>query len=199
MRTKYDWQAALRYYASGHTVRECCEKFGFTVAAWYKALERGAIPRPPRQNAGGSSRYDWAMIQRYYDQGHSYRECRLHFGFAAESWRLAAARGKISARAQLLPLEKLLSEGRCTTNIKARLIAAGLLQDRCSECGLIEWRGRKLSIQIDHVNGIHNDNRLENLRMLCPNCHSQTDTFGARNIARRNRNPTSDPPIARER
>lgn len=54
---------------------------------------------------------------------------------------------------------------------------------RCSVCGLPdEWLGSKLTLEIDHINGRHNDNRPENLRFLCPNCHSQTETFCARNI-----------------
>src|SRR5574339_274582 len=52
----------------------------------------------------------------------------------------------------------------------------------CSECGLKdEWNGRPIRMQADHKNGICNDNRPENLRLLCPNCHSQTRTFSGRN------------------
>ena len=58
---------------------------------------------------------------------------------------------------------------------------AGILQNRCDWCGLTSWRGRPIAIQIDHINGVNGiDHRLENLRMLCPNCHSQTDTFAAK-------------------
>jgi hypothetical protein len=54
---------------------------------------------------------------------------------------------------------------------------------RCEGCGLSdEWLGRKLTLEIDHINGHHNDNRPENVRFLCPNCHSQTETFCSRNI-----------------
>ena len=52
----------------------------------------------------------------------------------------------------------------------------------CAECGLgEEWRGKPITLQLDHVNGIHTDNRLENLRLLCPNCHTQTETFCGKN------------------
>ena len=48
---------------------------------------------------------------------------------------------------------------------------------QCDYCGISEWQGKKLVLQLDHINGDNHDNRLENLRWLCPNCHSQTDTF----------------------
>lgn len=53
----------------------------------------------------------------------------------------------------------------------------------CNICKLKPfWNNKKLTLQIDHINGVHNDNRLENLRWLCPNCHSQTDSFAGRNL-----------------
>lgn len=48
---------------------------------------------------------------------------------------------------------------------------------KCEECKLSTWNSKELKLQVDHINGIHYDNRPENLRFLCPNCHSQTDTF----------------------
>ena len=57
----------------------------------------------------------------------------------------------------------------------------------CHECGITHWRDRPLNLHLDHVNGVNNDNRFENLRFLCPNCHSQTETYcrkGRENKAR---------------
>lgn len=82
-----------------------------------------------------------------------------------------------------VPLEKILvrnSSYRSMSGLKRRLISEGLLEYRCSECGLDSWRNQPLSLQLDHINGDHRDHRLSNLRLLCPNCHSQTDTYAGR-------------------
>lgn len=65
--------------------------------------------------------------------------------------------------------------------IRRRIIRDNLIPYKCQICGLSEWNGKTLSLELDHINGINNDNRLENLRFLCPNCHSQTSTYGSRN------------------
>jgi len=65
--------------------------------------------------------------------------------------------------------------------LKERLIKDGVKVHRCEECGLTEWQGKPIPIELDHINGVHNDNRLNNLRILCPNCHAQTPTYCAKN------------------
>lgn len=69
-----------------------------------------------------------------------------------------------------------------TDALKKRLFREGVLDRKCAACGLgPEWMGSDLSLQIDHINGLSWDNRLSNLRILCPNCHSQTDTYAGKN------------------
>lgn len=68
------------------------------------------------------------------------------------------------------------------TRFKDRLIKENILEERCAVCSATHWNNAPLALQLDHINGVNNDNRVENLRLLCPNCHSQTPTFAGRNI-----------------
>jgi len=66
--------------------------------------------------------------------------------------------------------------------LKNRIIKEKLIPYVCKECGIDNnWNGKKLNLQLDHENGINDDCRFENLRFLCPNCHSQTDTYCSKN------------------
>lgn len=102
--------------------------------------------------------------------------------FRGRGWRLGETRPVSPPR----PLSQLLVQDSPTSTcqIRKRLLREGLLELRCQICATTEWLGRPLTLELDHVNGINNDHRLENLRLLCPNCHSQTDTFRGRNRGR---------------
>jgi Zn finger protein HypA/HybF involved in hydrogenase expression len=66
--------------------------------------------------------------------------------------------------------------------LKHRLIRDKLIEYRCEICSNVGiWNNKPLSLQIDHINGVNNDNRIDNLRFLCPNCHSQTETYAGKN------------------
>ena len=75
-----------------------------------------------------------------------------------------------------------------TTTLKWKLISSGLKKYKCEECGLSKWNGKQIVLQLHHINGDTSDNRLENLKLICPNCHSQTDTFTGKNIKTKNKN-----------
>ena len=79
-----------------------------------------------------------------------------------------------------IPIEQILIKDSeyNRTKLKERLIKEGLKEYKCECCGIKEWNNKPISLQLHHINGIHNDNRLSNLQLLCPNCHSQTENFG---------------------
>lgn len=69
-----------------------------------------------------------------------------------------------------------------TSYLKNRILQDNLIEYKCAFCeNTGEWLNQKLILQLDHINGTHDDNRLENLRFLCPNCHSITDTYAGKN------------------
>jgi len=70
--------------------------------------------------------------------------------------------------------------------LKQRILKEGILKNQCSKCKLDPiWCDDVLTLQLDHINGNNRDNRIENLRILCPNCHTQTKNYGSKNIKKR--------------
>ena len=184
-RKTYDWSAVQAYHDEGHGLVECTRRFGFTYAALKKAAKRGKVCCGIALFGDRRRRYDWSLVQAYYDAGHSFRQTRTRFGFSTATRFKAAQRGEVKSRRFGMPISELLaSPRRNRSHIKSRLIAAGLLENRCKVCQLTSWRGEALNMHLDHINGIKNDNRLDNLRMLCPNCHSRTLTYSGRNARR---------------
>lgn len=77
-------------------------------------------------------------------------------------------------------LEDILKKGvkYNTTRLKERLLASGLKQEVCEVCNHpAEWNGKRLILQLDHIDGDNTNNEISNLQIICPNCHSQTPTF----------------------
>jgi len=189
-RKLHDWKAVQAYHDDGYGFVECARWFGFSHTAWIKAIKRGELRVSPTRFADRRRRYDWAEVQAYYDAGHSYRQTAAKFGFCPDAWYDAVDRGEIKTRPLGMPIVELVGNAnRSRSNLKMRLQKAGMLENRCQICGITDWRDKPLSIHLDHINGVKNDNRLQNLRMLCPNCHSQTPTFSGRNVRRATRGP----------
>lgn len=174
--------------ARGMSYSQIARELGMSKATVAYHARRLGIPA--RDDC--ARRYDWDEVQRAYDSGLSVRECCDKFGFAKATWSKAAQRGDVKARPKAMPIEALLVAGRKQTNrshLKRRLLGADLKKDQCEDCGLTEWRGRPLNVELHHINGDGNDNRLENLQLLCGNCHSQTDNWGGRGTKRNGNRP----------
>lgn len=84
-----------------------------------------------------------------------------------------------------IPQEKMFQKetNHCSNTLKRRIIKDNLKPYKCEKCSNIgDWLGESLSLQLDHINGDRNDNRLDNLRFLCPNCHTQTSTYSGKSL-----------------
>lgn len=104
-------------------------------------------------------------------------------------------RGKSHSWTKKKPLSEFLKDGiKCNrVNVKNRLIKEGFLKNKCSVCNIDPvWNTKPLVLVLDHINGKNNDYRISNLRLLCPNCDSQSSTFKGRNSGLRKRPKDTD-------
>lgn len=69
-----------------------------------------------------------------------------------------------------------------SNRLRKRLISESIFEEKCSNCKKSKWMNKKIPLELDHINGINTDNRISNLRLLCPNCHALTDTYRGKNI-----------------
>ena len=97
--------------------------------------------------------------------------------------------GKLWSKGKTLPprpkiqMSDILVKNRYfnTNSLKKRLIKEGYKEHKCELCGNTEWNGKPIAIELHHINGDNTDNRIENLQILCPNCHAQTETYCSKN------------------
>lgn len=139
-----------------------------------------ALRRLGLRTAGGNVR---TLKQRVQEMGLDVE----HFSLGRPK---AQGRSKSSAL-----LETVLIEGSSYSraHLKKRLLREGLLQNTCSKCGQDGiWQGHPLVMVLDHVNGVPDDHRIGNLRMLCPNCNSQQPTFAGRNNRGKGKPPSCE-------
>ncbi len=76
-----------------------------------------------------------------------------------------------------------------STTVRHSIFRLKLFPLKCEICHLKSWMDNQIPLQVDHINGIWDDNRLENLRLICPNCHAQTDTYCGKNVKTKHLRP----------
>lgn len=102
--------------------------------------------------------------------------------------------GRRGGGTPVTPLDEILVAGSGWTNtarLRERLIEEGIKAARCASCGIDRWCGQPAPLQLDHIDGDRSNHRIENLRILCANCHALTATWGSRNRGQRNREGTA--------
>jgi HNH endonuclease len=148
--------------------------------------------RPELEAAAAASRSSSDVLRRLglRPAGGNHATLRKYFslwGISTDHFDPAAARRAALGRTPV-PLAEVLVEGSSYSraSLKRRLLADGLKEPRCELCGqTATWRGRQMALVLDHINGVADDNRLENLRILCPNCNATLDTHCGRHNRRR--------------
>lgn len=105
--------------------------------------------------------------------------------FLGQGWQKGRTHPVVPAR----PIQEVLIEGSFvkSSHLRMRLLREGIKKAQCEVCGRAAWNGRPIPLELDHKNGRRNDNRLANIRLLCPNCHAQTPTYRGRNIGQLSR------------
>ena len=134
----------------------------------------GVLSRLGCTVSGTNYRWVHRLVEKYQlDTSH----------FLGEAW----LKGRTHSWTPRRPLAEILVENssyHTLVHLKRRLIREGILANVCARCGISNWMSQPLALHLDHINGVGDDHRLENIRLLCPNCHSQTDTYCGKNTAR---------------
>ncbi len=126
------------------------------------------------------------------EAGGNYQQIKkyiLEYGFDSSHFRGKLwSKGLKGIGKPRIPLERVLVRNSTfqSFKLKQRLFAAGLKERKCEECGWARYsESGHLPLELDHINGDSHDNRIKNLRVLCPNCHSLKPTHRGRNMGRR--------------
>jgi len=172
---------------AGVSNRQICKDIGCSSATVSYHARKLGIKKKPRPS------YDWSKVQAEIDSGRRLVDIRNEIGFSKSAQTRAISEGLIIPPKTISQMDLdellLLVAGRRTKSHERRHIRRAMIESgvpcECAECELSRWRGRKLTLELDHIDGDPTNNVIENLRLLCPNCHSITETWRGRNHKRR--------------
>ena len=142
-------------------------------------------------NPNTGIRYDYKEIQEFHDKGNSRKKIVEQFKISYDALNYAIKKGIFIPNPTVYNKDSLnkysKEEVYCKgskisrKSLKERVLRDLLFDYKCEWCNVEnEWNNKELILELDHINGDNSDNRIENLRLLCPNCHSQTKTFRGR-------------------
>jgi hypothetical protein len=205
---RYTEAQARAAIASSETWKEVLEALGYpyygknigTVRKW-AARWNIDVSHLPKGRTGLQHRFTPSEARAAIEASRSWAEALRRLGYCqtganpktlqrrAREWGISSAHFDPSAasndalRRKPRPLDEILVNGSTysRSSLKQRLYSAGLKERRCELCGQDEyWRGKRIGLVLDHVNGVRDDNRIENLRIVCPNCAATLDTHCGR-------------------
>lgn len=166
-------QTKIRYWLKKHNLKTVHERRTWTDEQFVSAVESSEYVSDVIRKLGLTLRPgNYETVKRYVKK----------FGLNTDHF---IGNGKKNNRGgtEEIPLSELFVKNCNHTRgiVKKRVIKYNLLPYRCSICSIHEWKGQRLSLVLDHINGTNDDHRLENLRFLCPNCNSLQPTFCGKN------------------
>lgn len=138
-----------------------------------------------------NKRYNWELVQLDMNSNISNNKICKKYGFTRSTFEKALRTGRIHTDVMQVStmsfsqycqhIEGRLANSNIRWQLKKKLLKEGIIKECCAICGIIKWNGKKICFDLDHIDGDGYNNAQINLRLLCPNCHSQTETWRGRN------------------